>query len=181
MSHRDIIEGLQSKLLPTSTEQGANAAVALLLRLKKGDLEVLFVKRVENLADPWSGQIGLPGGKREPKDLNLRQNVIRETLEEVGINLDDNCRFLGVLPALRSRPRPEIKILPFVIFLEHEPLIRLNVEELQESFWLMLGQIEKSRGTAKFASFEATAFILGEAVIWGLTYRILESLFEVLR
>jgi len=45
----------------------------------------------------------------------------------------------------------------------------------------MLGQIEKSRGTTKFASFEAPAFILGEAVIWGLTYRILESLFEVLR
>jgi len=134
LSHQDIIEELQSKLLPTSAEQGANAAVALLLRLKKGDLEVLFVKRVENLADPWSGQIGLPGGKREPQDLNLKQSVIRETLEEVGTNLLGNCRFLGVLSALRSKPRPEIKILPFVIFLEHEPLIRLNVEELQESF-----------------------------------------------
>jgi 8-oxo-dGTP pyrophosphatase MutT (NUDIX family) len=180
LSHRDVIEELQSKLPPESIEQEANAAVALLLQLRKGNPEILLAKRVDNLADPWSGQIGLPGGKREPQDLNLIQSVIRETLEETGINLHDNCRFLGVLPALRSKPRPELKILPFVIFLEHEPLIRLNEKELQKSFWMPLDQIEKSRGTTKFASFEAPAFILGETIVWGLTYRILESLLQVL-
>jgi 8-oxo-dGTP pyrophosphatase MutT (NUDIX family) len=177
----DIVQELESKLLPLSSEQNANAAVALLLRLGEGNLEVLVVKRVENLADPWSGQIGLPGGKREPQDLSLKHNVIRETLEETGINLLDNCRFLGVLPALRSKPRPEIKILPFVILLENEPQIRLNKKELAEYFWIPLSQIERSRGAAKFASFEAPAFTIGETVIWGLTYRILESFLQVLR
>lgn len=180
MSQPDFIEELQTKLLPVSAEQEANAAVALLLRLKRGDLEAFLVRRVENLADPWSGQVGLPGGKREAQDLDLKQNVIRETLEEIGIDLLDNCRFLGVLPAMRSKPRPEIKILPFVTLLEHEPLVRLNRKELQAAFWISLSQIDKSRGMAKFASFEAPAFIIRETVIWGLTYRILESLLQVL-
>jgi 8-oxo-dGTP pyrophosphatase MutT (NUDIX family) len=177
----DIVQELESKLFHLSSEQNANAAVGLLLRLREGNLEVLVVKRVENLADPWSGQIGLPGGKREPQDLSLKHNVIRETLEETGINLLDNCRFLGVLPALRPKSRPEIKILPFVILLENEPQIRLNKKELAEYFWIPLSQIERSRGVAKFASFEAPAFTLGETVIWGLTYRTLESFLQVLR
>ncbi len=172
---------MQSKLLPTSTEQEANAAVALLLRIRNGVLEIFLIKRVENLADPWSGQIGLPGGKREKLDLDLKQNVVRETLEETGIDLLESCRFLGVLTAVTSMPRPEIKILPFVVFLEQEPSVRLNANELQEYFWVSIDEIETSRGTAKFCSFEAPAFMIGKNVIWGLTYRILESFLVILR
>src|SRR4030042_1136026 len=76
----DIIGKLSRNLKPASEEQQANAAVAMLLRKKGQNLNVLFVKRVKNPADPWSGQIGFPGGKREPQDKNLMQAVIRETI-----------------------------------------------------------------------------------------------------
>ncbi len=82
---------------------------------------------------------------------------------------------------MTSMPRPEIKILPFVVFLEQEPSVRLNTSELQDYFWLSIYQIETSRGTAKFGSFEGPAFMIGKIVIWGLTYRILESFLEILR
>jgi len=162
-------------LKPFSEEQGANAAVALLLRTLDQDLQVLFVKRVENSTDPWSGQMALPGGKRDAKDQNLKQTVIRETLEETGINLLDRCHFLGVIEAIRSSSRPELNILPFVVLLEHEPLIRLNEKELKGFVWISLEELTQRRGTAKFSFGERPAYIVGNDVIWGLTYWILQK------
>lgn len=179
MAYADSVEKLSRKLKPATDEQNANAAVALLLKPKNHDLNVLFVKRVENLADPWSGQMAFPGGKRDMNDTNLKQTVIRETLEETDINLLDGCRFLGVLTALSSRPRPDLRILPFVVLLEHEPLIKLNAKELDGFVWIPLKEIISHRRSAKLSFGEVPAFVVGSIVIWGLTYRALENFIDV--
>lgn len=179
MVQADVIERLSKGLRPVSDEQEANAAVALLLKLEKGNLNILIVERVENPADPWSGQMAFPGGKRDSKDLNLKQTVMRETLEETNISLLDRCRFLGVLTALGSKPRPDIRILPFVILLEHEPSIRLSEKELKEFVWIPLKDILSSKRNVKFSFGEFPAYVVGGKVIWGLTYRVLENFFQV--
>lgn len=179
MAYRDYIERLSKKLKPVSEEQNANAAVALLLKPKRRGLSVLFVKRVENLADPWSGQMAFPGGKRDVKDVNLKQTVVRETLEETGVNLLVGCRFLGVLSALSSRPRPDLRVLPFVVLLGREPVIKLNAKELEGFVWISLDEIIKHRGSAKLSFGEVPAFVVGSIVIWGLTYRMLENFIDV--
>jgi 8-oxo-dGTP diphosphatase len=174
------IEKLCDTLRTVSEEQDANASVALLLKLKDGKPHVLLVRRVQNSRDPWSGQMALPGGKREANDRDLKETVVRETLEETNINLLENCRFLGVMSAFQSKPKPEIKVLPFVILIENEPSIRLNEEELEEYFWIPLEDLVRNRTTAKFSFGEAPAFVVGSTIIWGLTYRIVESLIHSL-
>jgi len=169
------IEKLSKALRPVSDEQGANAAVALTLKLGKAELSVLFVKRVENPADPWSGQMAFPGGKRDATDLNVKQTVIRETFEETGISLLDGCRFLGVLTALQSKPKHGLIILPFVVLVEHEPRIKLNEKELEGFAWISLSEIIRGKGFAKFSFGDVPAYTVGSTVIWGLTYRILED------
>ena len=158
-----------------SDEQDANASVALLLKLEGEKLHVLFVRRVQNPKDPWSGQMALPGGKREARDRNLKETVIRETLEETNINLLENCSFLGVMSVFQSEPRPEIKVLPFVILIEDEPSIRLNEKELEQYFWIPIEELVTNRTKAKFSFGESPAFIVRSTTIWGLTYRIVES------
>jgi 8-oxo-dGTP pyrophosphatase MutT (NUDIX family) len=180
LSDKTAIEQLSNRLRPLSDEQEANAAVAMILRVENNDFSILFVKRVENVSDPWSGQIGLPGGKREPEDKNLRQNVIRETLEETGIDLLSS-RFLGLLPALRSTPIRELRILPFVILLENKPIIKLNRKELEAFIWIPFQQILTSKNTVRINSREVPAYVIGKTVIWGLTYRILESFIQILK
>jgi 8-oxo-dGTP pyrophosphatase MutT (NUDIX family) len=170
------IEKLSKTLRQVSDEKDANGSVAVLLKLEVGKPYVLFVRRVQNPKDPWSGHIGLPGGKREPKDKDLKQTVIRETLEETNINLLKNCRFLGVMSAFQSKPRPEIKVLPFAILIENEPSIRLNEEELEEYFWISIEELVRNRTTTKFSFGEVPAFIVRNITIWGLTYRIVEDL-----
>jgi 8-oxo-dGTP pyrophosphatase MutT (NUDIX family) len=180
LGYIDSIEKLSKVLKPTSEGQDANAAVALLLKAEDQDLKIFFVKRVENPDDPWSGQMALPGGKRDIKDQNLRQTVVRETLEETNINLLDRCRFLGVMETQRSAPRPEMKILPFVVLLEHEPSIKLN-EELEWFVWISLEELVQHRGTVKLGFGEFPAYIVGDSIIWGLTYRILEKFIDTLK
>ena len=167
-------------LKPVSEEQDADAAVALMLKPMNQDFKILFVKRVENPADPWSGQVAFPGGKRDAKDKNLKKTVVRETLEETNINLLDRCRFLGALTAVRSTRRPEMKVLPFVILLEHEPPIKLNEKELEGFVWISLEELVLNKSIVKFSFGERPAYIVGSSIIWGLTYRVLENFFHTL-
>ena len=180
MIYIENIEKLSKVLKPSSEKQDADAAVALMLKPTNQDFKILFVKRVENPADSWSGQVAFPGGKRDAKDRNLMQTVVRETFEETNIDLLDRCRFLGVLTALRSTRRPEMKVLPFVILLKHEPAIKLNEKELEGFVWILLEELVQNKSTAKFSFGEVPAYIVKRNVIWGLTYRILENFFHTL-
>ena len=173
VSAEDIAK-LSTVLQPFSDEQAANAAVALLLKPKRKDFDLLLVKRVENPLDTWSGQMALPGGKREPKDTSLKDTVMRETLEETGIRLD-GCRFLGVLDAVRSEPKPDFKILPFVVLLKEEPVLKLNKAELATFMWVPYEEVVGSRGIVAFSFGKVPAYIFADAVVWGVTYRILSE------
>jgi 8-oxo-dGTP diphosphatase len=169
-----IIKKLPTVIRNVSDEQSANAAVALLLKPKRNDFEVLLVERVENPSDPWSGQMALPGGKREPKDTNLKDTVMRETKEETDITLD-RCRFLGVLNAVKSEPKPDFKILPFVILLDDEPKLKLNKDELETFIWVPYEEISQSKGIAEFNFGKVPAYMFADAIVWGVTYRILSE------
>ncbi len=174
MVSAEVIAKLPTVLKPISNEQGANAAVALLLKPKRNDFDLLLVKRVKNPSDPWSGQMALPGGKCEPKDTSLKATVMRETLEETGITLDP-CRFLGVLNVVRSEPKPEIRVLPFIVLLEDEPKLKLNRTELETFIWVPYEEVVQSKGIAEFSFGKVPAYIFADAIVWGVTYKILSK------
>ena len=174
------IKTLSELLGPVAQTEDADTAVALLLRPMNDDFDILVVKRVNSPHDPWSGQMALPGGKRESKDVDLRKTVIRETLEETGINLEIRCRFLGTLKTQHSNHKPEMNILPFVILLKHDPTIRLNEKELEKFAWIPLKELGKHRGTTRFSFGDSPAYVIDDYVIWGLTYRIIEELLRII-
>jgi len=72
-----------------------------------------------------------------------------------------------------------MKILPFVVLQEKEQDIKLN-EELTEYFWTPLKELVHSKGSVKYRCEEHPAYIIGNNVIWGLTYRILHNLRSLL-
>ena len=177
MVSAEVIAKLPTVLKPISNQQGVNAAVALLLKPKRNDFDLLLVKRVENPSDPWSGQMAFPGGKREPKDTSLKDTVMRETMEETGITLDQRC-FLGVLNAVRSEPKPDFKILPFVVLLEDEPKLKLNKAELETFIWVPYEEVVQSKGIVEFSFGKVPAYIFADAIVWGVTYKILSEFVE---
>ena len=71
------------------------AAILLALRARAdGEPELLMIKRAEAEGDPWSGHIACPGGRMEPGDNDLAVTAVRETMEETGVDVARDGRFL---------------------------------------------------------------------------------------
>jgi len=96
------------------------AAVALIIRAgEEGAPELLFIKRAEYPADPWSGQVAFPGGREEAGDPTLTDTAIRETREETGIDLVRDATVIGTLDDLRPQTTrlPAVIVRPYVVLL----------------------------------------------------------------
>lgn len=67
--------------------------------VQKGDPEVLFIKRASRSGDRWTSHVAFPGGGREAQDPEDVSTSIRETREEIGLDLEtDWCLRVGNLP-----------------------------------------------------------------------------------
>ena len=77
----------------------SHAAVALILREGKAGPEILFIVRAKRDGDPWSGDLGFPGGRVEACDKEPRLTAERETLEEIGLDLTEGRYSASVLVA----------------------------------------------------------------------------------
>ena len=76
------------------------AVVALIIN-QNDPHGICFIERTQREGDPWSGQVSLPGGKISRDDKTLVDGVIRETCEEVGIQLKKEF-MIGNLRCYRS-------------------------------------------------------------------------------
>ncbi len=165
------------------------AAVAVVLRATPaGDVELLFIKRAPHVGDPWSGQIALPGGRREPADVSLEATAVRETLEEVALDLRRDGFVLGALSELRPRTPalPPVIVRPFVAIVAADAIVHFS-DEVAEAFWAPLDRIlhpASIRATeivVRDARLRRDAVHYGGHVIWGMTERILRSFGETIR
>jgi 8-oxo-dGTP pyrophosphatase MutT (NUDIX family) len=160
--------------------KASRAAVAVILRDGAQGIEVLFIRRAEHPQDPWSGQMAFPGGRAEPGDADLRATAIRETQEEIGVDLATAAEPLGGLDEVRAmaRMRPmNLTITPFVFRL-HQAFEPVLSDEVRSVHWLPLGELlgTARRSTMDYAhqgeSMQFPCLRVDELVIWGLTYRM---------
>jgi len=165
------------------------AAVALVLRpIAIDDAELLLIRRAERADDPWSGQIGLPGGGVDATDTSLAHTAIRETREEVGLDLDREGRVLGALDDLRPRTPhlPSIIVRPFVTVYTGDPAVTIS-DEVADARWVPLSALRRPEARlrttvrARGFTFEVEAVQHDDFTIWGMTERILTGFEGLLR
>jgi 8-oxo-dGTP pyrophosphatase MutT (NUDIX family) len=156
------------------------AAVAVILVPEPDAL--LLVRRAERSGDPWSGQMALPGGRREAEE-DLLFTAIRETGEEVGLVLPPES-LVGVLDdmAPRTPVLPPIAVRPYVFRLERRPSVSQVSEEIAATHWVPLETLlnQEYHATAdvlvRSQQLRVPAFRLEEGTVWGMTERILSDL-----
>lgn len=170
-------------------EPGARAAVAIVLRESDVGAEALFIRRAEDPRDPWSGHIAFPGGRADPEDRgDLLVTAMRETSEEIGLSLHGAERIgrLPDLPAIARGRRVGLTISPFVFAIEGSPTLVPNVE-VAETIWApiepFLAGTERTLHPYVFEGkpMKLPAHRLGERVVWGLTYQMLEVFLSIVR
>ena len=156
------------------------AAVALVLApAGDGAPQALLIRRAEREGDPWSGHVALPGGRREPADLDLLTTARRETREETGVDLDA-ALYLGQLDDLHPTRgiRPPIVVRPYVFAFARKPALRPNWE-VAESLWTPLEALRAGRVTSRIhvgdRARDVPSLLLGPHVLWGMTLRIVDG------
>ena len=148
-------------------------------------LEILLIQRAERTGDPWSGQVALPGGRRNAEDATLQDTAIRETLEETGIDLASHGLVLGALDELRPRTPvlPPIIVTPFVAIAPPDLPLSLS-DELADAFWASWStfadpaRVDESTVQVRGAPWKVSSYLVGERVVWGMTERMLRQLAE---
>jgi 8-oxo-dGTP pyrophosphatase MutT (NUDIX family) len=160
------------------------AAVAVVLAGPAEDLSICFITRAEHPLDPWSGQMALPGGRRDPEDAGQREAAIRESHEEVGLVLHD-AELLGELTHLQLRRRGldvDGVLTPFVFHAgEPHPPLTPN-HEVAEAQWIALRELWDAGNTTTHTweghgqRHQFPGIKTPPGTIWGLTYRVLCAL-----
>ncbi|HEX8710179.1 MAG TPA: CoA pyrophosphatase [Pyrinomonadaceae bacterium] len=191
--------GLRPADEPVSVATGIRqAAVALILRQHLDEPQLLVIKRAESERDHWSGHLALPGGRRQAEDPNLCFTALRETREEVGIDLSGGGEVLGRLETVtpQSSLAPQVTVTPFVAVAPPEYHLRaagreprspvLN-HEVASAFWIPTAFLNRSGRSEVFRLViagrqrEWPAYPSEQGLIWGLTERILTGFLELIK
>lgn len=185
---RAVLEAREPRRL-TEPASDMRAAVATVLR-QRDQPEVLLIRRAEHPDDPWSGHMAFPGGRHDLGDPDLLHTAMRETEEEVGLDLRRAGRLIGVLdeiPAIARGRRMGMAITPFVFELG-EPGVALHPNyEVQEALWVPIGPLLHGEASTTMSytmdgeTWRLPAFDVGGRTVWGLTYQMLQHLFSVVR
>ena len=164
------------------------SAVAMILQLRNGGLQVLMIKRADRVGDPWSGQMAFPGGRMDPDDRHGYAVAVRETHEEVGLLLTEADACIGRLSDLNARPHKGalgMAVSPFVFRLDRQVKFRPNYE-VAETVWVPLEFLldtanrETMVWERKGLKIPMPCYFYEGRRIWGLSLMMLDELMDLI-
>lgn len=129
--------------------------------------------------------MAFPGGRMDPSDQSLEDAVIRETVEELALDLTEGI-LLGQLDEIapQSPLLPPVVIRPFVAVVSPEVAMMPNYE-VAATYWVPLHQLLDPRTLTEHVTVENgirvrhPGYRVGDNVVWGLTERIVRQLLSM--
>ncbi|QDP86010.1 CoA pyrophosphatase [Chryseobacterium sp. SNU WT5] len=161
------------------------AAVNILLYLKDNEWYIPLIVRSENERDRHSGQISLPGGKKEDCDPTFATTAKRETSEEVGIE-EHYIRIIRELSPIYIPPS-NFYVKAFVSYTKKNPQFILQESEAVEliefpiSSILALGNEPEMMTLPGSRGVEVPVINFNGYIIWGATSMILSEFSQLLK
>ena len=124
-----------------------------------------------------AGEISFPGGKIDVNDADLLETALRETNEEIGLNISKDQVVGQLLPVLTLNSG--FLILPFVSILDEIPPLVSN-SEVEKIFHMpldsLLGTIAKDTDPSHNLIDEMFTFEYQAQIVWGASARILKQI-----
>lgn len=187
-SLREVIDRLSVVTAPPEPLPSKRAAVVIGLRSGASGPEILMIQRAVREGDPWSGHMGFPGGRKDASDASDVACAKRETLEEIGFDLDAHghliCQLSDVNTGWRA-DRPEMLVAPFIFNVNNTPAFELN-HEVDDTLWVPLSFLlnDENRGRHQWdwrgEVLESDAFTYQGRLIWGLSLMMIDELLEII-
>ena len=178
MVEQELTHLLQQRLRFSKRTSPAQAAVLIAIT-NEHHPKVLLTRRSTQLSN-HAGEVSFPGGKRDAGDTSNIVVALREAQEETALNPFD-VELIGDLPMQRARNgmlvKPIVGLIPPNVDLIAQPT------EIDCIFFASLNQLLSAPATpyeVKYAhqSLYFPSLQVENEVIWGLTARMLISLFH---
>lgn len=163
------------------------AAVAIIARQTRKDVELLFIRRADFENDPWSGDIAFPGGRISSPDEPAHRAAERETREEVGIDLSSSAERLGQLDDVIGGSGAVV--VSGYVYALAEPVTLYTNHEVAAAGWVPTARVlEPERQSTRTFRYKdrdvrlpaVTIFDDDSPPLWGLTYQFVERFLRVL-
>jgi 8-oxo-dGTP pyrophosphatase MutT (NUDIX family) len=168
--------------LPLQTREPIAAAVLIPIIVRPTGLTVLLTQRTAHLRD-HAGQVSFPGGRCEPEDATPIDTALRESEEEVGVQIAQ-VEVLGTLPDYYTGTG--FRVTPVVSLVTPPLNLRLDDFEVAEVFEspldFLLDAANYRRESIEIDGQQRTYWAVPwqEYFIWGATAGMLVSLRESL-
>lgn len=147
------------------------AAVLVILFSRQERTQVLMIKRAGDLKR-HAGEISFPGGMFEAGDVDLLATALRETREELRMEIESSA-VIGRMSAVTTATG--IEVMPFVAVVDDLPRYEKNADEVDLILEIPLAPLlmtERHNGNHKPDEVE---FHFDGYRIWGASARILRE------
>ena len=121
------------------------------------------------------GEMAFPGGRYEEEDGDLLSTALRETKEEVGVELDESV-INATLPTVQTLTG--YVITPYVTILPERPRIGELSDEVEEVFEIPLVKLLSTQKQNARYKVEENQYVYwhGTNRIWGASAKILQEI-----
>ncbi len=156
------------------------AAVNIMLYPKEGIWHFPLIHRTHNERDRHSGQISLPGGKKDNTDADFLETALRETWEEIGVHFSE-MKILKELSPIYIPPS-NFFVYAFLTFAETTPQFSFQEGEVQEILEVPVSLIKElpnpphTMELPKTDGYKVPYIDFKDHKIWGATSMILSEL-----
>ena len=188
LAHQIMVPPERIELLKKVNIQENNpkkAAVLMLLYPKNNKTHLVLIERNSYLG-VHSSQIAFPGGKVEVNDPSVAFTALRETQEEIGVEMNK----VSIIKAFTEVyiPPSNFMVFPFLGYVNEElqfnpeprevaSVIELSIENFLDERLV----VTKEMNTSYSNSIRVPAFKIKEYYVWGATAMILSEVKEVLK
>ncbi len=158
--------------------ESLRAAINVIYTTMSKRTYILLVKRRNSSWDPWSGDVGFPGGGVKKGESPLIA-ALRETFEETGIP-PKYVVVVGSLGVERTQALPGLEVYAYLSMVPKRLRLRVSWSELSDAWWVPLSLI---RGPYRLfhpgKGRVVEAYVFPNGIVWGMSKRILDRVLRL--
>ncbi|MEM3064513.1 MAG: CoA pyrophosphatase [Candidatus Nitrosotenuis sp.] len=181
MSVETLRRLLASKINPHINDANTKHA-AVLVVIYGPELKTIMIRKPMTM-QLHAGEISFPGGKLAEEDSDLLDTAIRETREEISLEILRN-QVVGQLKPVTTR-NSGFTIIPFLTIVDDVSELRPNYDEVDEILHMplvpLLKGLRPDDDPNHRALFEAYITTFENQIVWGASARILKQLHDIFK